>query len=62
VIFGTDGTYLGGFGALGKADDQLGFAWGLVVLDDGIYVADAGGVADVRLSSLLRKFEPVDLP
>ena len=54
--------YLGGFGPLGAGDADLGFPWGLVVTDDGIYTADAGAVPDVGLSSLIRKFEPIAFP
>jgi outer membrane protein assembly factor BamB len=60
LIFAADGTYLGGFGPLGIGDGDLGFPWGLIVDDTGIYVADAGAAADLR--SVLRKFEPIDFP
>jgi hypothetical protein len=59
LVFDVDGTLLGGFGPRGAGRDQLGFPWGLVVKDDGIYVADAGGIAEFGLSSLIRKFEPI---
>ena len=61
-VFDPDGSYLGGFGPLGAGDADLGFPWGLVVTDDGIYTADAGAVPDVGLSSLIRKFEPIAFP
>ena len=61
-VFDPDGTYLGGFGPLGGGDADLGFPWGLVVTDDGIYTADAGAVPDVGLKSLIRKFEPIAFP
>ena len=61
-VFDPDGTYLGGFGPLGAGDADLGFPWGLVVTDDGIYTADAGAVPDVGLTSLIRKFEPIAFP
>ena len=61
-VFDPDGTYLGGFGPLGAGDADLGFPWGLVVTDDGIYTADAGAVRDVGLASLIRKFEPIAFP
>jgi outer membrane protein assembly factor BamB len=61
-LFDTDGTYLGGFGPPGAGDADLGFPWGLVITDDGIYVADAGAVDGVGLSSLIRKFTPVQFP
>jgi eukaryotic-like serine/threonine-protein kinase len=62
VIFDPDGTYLGGFGPPGTGDADLGFAWGLVVDDDGIVIADAGGVPEFGLRSVLRKFEPIAFP
>ena len=61
-IFAPDGRFLGGFGALGSGDADLGFPAGLVVADDGIYVSDAGGVPDVGLRSLIRKFAPIAFP
>ena len=61
-VFDPDGSYLGGFGPLGAGDADLGFPWGLVVTDDGIYTADAGAVPDVGLTSLIRKFEPIAFP
>jgi outer membrane protein assembly factor BamB len=61
-VFDDDGTYLGGFGALGVGDADLGFPWGLVVNDDGIYVADASGVGDIGMRSAIRKFEPITFP
>ena len=61
-IFAPDGHFLGGFGALGSGDADLGFPAGLVVADDGIYVSDAGGVQDVGLRSLIRKFAPIVFP
>jgi eukaryotic-like serine/threonine-protein kinase len=59
LVFAPDGTYLGGFAPLGIGDGDLGFAWGLVVDSNGIYVADAGAVDGRR--SALRKFEPIVL-
>ena len=60
LVFDSDATYLGGFGALGIGDADLGFPWGLVVTDDGIYVADAGAAEGSR--SAIRKFEPIVFP
>jgi outer membrane protein assembly factor BamB len=57
LVFTPDGTYLGGFGALGVADGELGFPWGLVVDESGIYISDAGAVEGQR--SVIRKFEPI---
>jgi outer membrane protein assembly factor BamB len=62
LVFGADGAYLGGFGSLGAGDADLGFPWGLVVTDDGIYVADASGVGDIGMRSAIRKFEPITFP
>lgn len=62
VVFDTDGHYLGGFGPLGGGDADLGFPWGLVVTDDGIYVADAGAVIGAPYRSLIRKFDPLTFP
>ena len=61
LVFDADGTYLGGFGPLGTGDADLGFPWGLVVTDDGIYIADAGGAEDIARSAI-RKFEPITFP
>lgn len=47
LVFDPDGTYLGGFGPLGAGDAELGFPWGIVVAEDGIYVSDAGGLEEV---------------
>jgi outer membrane protein assembly factor BamB len=58
AIFSPDGTYLGGFGALGTGPAEMTFPWGLVVTKDGIYVTDAEAPAEVAL----KKFEPVQLP
>ena len=58
VIFAPDGTYLGGFGAIGTGESELKFPWGLIVTNDGIYVADAMAPAALGL----RKFAPVDFP
>jgi len=57
-VFDSDASYLGGFGPLGGADDELGFPWGIVVTGDGIYVTDVGGM-EPGLSSRIRKFEPI---
>jgi len=35
---------------------------GLVVTDEGVYVADASGVGDIGLRSAVRKFEPIAFP
>ena len=61
LVFDSDASYLGGFGPLGGADDELGFPWGVVVTDDGIYVSDVGGM-EPGLSSRIRKFEPIAIP
>jgi hypothetical protein len=60
-VFAADGTYLGGFGAAGGGENELGFPWGMAVRDDGIVISDAGG-AGFGWSSLLRKLEPIDFP
>jgi outer membrane protein assembly factor BamB len=60
LVFEADGTYLGGIGLVGTDDADLGFPWGLVVTDDGIYTADAGGAEGTR--SAIRKFEPISFP
>jgi outer membrane protein assembly factor BamB len=62
LVFDADGGYLGGFGAVGTGDADLGFPWGLVVTDDGIYIADASGVGDIGMRSAIRKFEPITFP
>jgi outer membrane protein assembly factor BamB len=62
LVFGTDGTYLGGFGPLGGGQSELGFPWGLVITTDGIYVGDPGGLHEFGYSSLVRKFEPITFP
>jgi hypothetical protein len=62
LVYDTYGTHLGGFGSLGSGDAELGFPWGIVVADDGIYVSDAGGLPGVGYRSLIRKFEPVVIP
>jgi eukaryotic-like serine/threonine-protein kinase len=62
LVFDVDGTYLGGFGPLGSGESELGFPFGLVVTDDGIYASDAGGLPDFGFTSLIRKFEPVTFP
>lgn len=62
VVFDLDGTYLGGFGPVGAGDSDLGFPFGLVVTDDGIYASDAGGLPDFGFTSLIRKFEPITFP
>ena len=58
LVFGQDGTYLGGFGPVGSGETEMSFPWGLVVADDGIYVTDAYAPAD----HALRKFEPIVFP
>ena len=60
LIFGPDGSYLGGFGPLGAGDADLGFPWGIVVDASGITVSDPGGLAGYR--SAIRHFDPVSLP
>jgi sugar lactone lactonase YvrE len=60
LVFAPDGTYLGGFGPLGIGDDQLGFPWGLIVEEGGIYISDAGVVEGIGLQGVIRKFAPVD--
>lgn len=60
LIFGPDGSYLGGFGTLGAGDADLGFPWGIVVDASGITVTDPGSVAGYR--SAIRHFDPVSLP
>jgi outer membrane protein assembly factor BamB len=60
LVFEADGTYLGGVGPVGTGDTDLGFPWGLVVTNDGIYTADAGGAEGGR--NAIRKFEPITLP
>lgn len=60
LIFGPDGSYLGGFGPLGAGDADLGFPWGIVVDASGITVSDPGSVAGYR--SAIRHFDPVSLP
>jgi len=62
VVFDADGTYLGGFGRLGSGEADLGFAWGIVITDSGILTSDAGGLPDVGLTSLIRKFATIDFP
>lgn len=62
VVFASDGTYLGGFGSLGTGDADLGFAWGLVVLPDGIVTSDSGGTAEFGYRSVIRKFGPIAFP
>jgi outer membrane protein assembly factor BamB len=61
LVFDAQGAYLGGFGPVGAGIDQLGFPWGIVVADDGIYVADAGSQPDVGFASFIRKFSPIRL-
>ena len=62
LVFGPDGSCLGGFGKLGRGDTDLGFAASVIVDQTGIYVSDAGGVApDLGLRSAIRKFEPLPL-
>ena len=60
LVFEAEGTYLGGVGLVGTGDADLVFPWGLVVTDDGIYTADAGGAEESR--SAVRKFEPITFP
>ena len=62
LVFDVDGTYLGGFGPLGAGEAELGFPWGAVVADEGIYVSDVGGLEGVGYRSLIRKFEPIRFP
>lgn len=62
AIFSPDSRFLGGFGAFGGGDTDLAFTTGIVVADDGIYVADAGGLPDIGFRSLIRKFEPIQFP
>jgi outer membrane protein assembly factor BamB len=62
LVFDVDGTYLGGFGPLGAGGAELGFPWGVVVADDGIYVSDVGGLEGVGYRSLIRKFERIRFP
>lgn len=46
VVFARDGRYLGGFGALGGDDGELGFPWGLVIDASGdLFICDAGEAA-----------------
>jgi len=59
LVFGSDGSCLGGFGPEGTSDGQVAFPWGIVVDDTGIYVADAGGVPDMGFRSSITKFEPL---
>jgi len=61
-VFAADGTYLGGFGPYGGGEAQLGFTTGIVVVADGIYVDDAGGLPGYGLSSKVRKFAPISFP
>jgi hypothetical protein len=60
LIFGPEGSYLGGFGAVGARDADLGFPWGIVVDARGITISDPGGLAGFR--SAIRHFDPVSLP
>jgi outer membrane protein assembly factor BamB len=62
VVFGPDGSCLGGFGKLGAGDADLGFTVDLIVDETGIYTSDAGGLPDFGLRSAIRKFEPIDFP
>jgi 6-bladed beta-propeller len=62
LVYDIDGTYLGGLGPLGAGEAELGFPWGIIVADDGIYVSDAGGLPGVGYRSLIRRFEPVLIP
>ena len=59
MVYDVDGTALGGFGLRGAARDELGFPWGIVVNEDGIYVADAGALPEFGMSSYIRKFSPI---
>ena len=59
LVYNRDGTFVGGFGSRGAARDELGFPWGIVVTDHGIYVADAGALPEYGLSSYIRKFAPI---
>jgi eukaryotic-like serine/threonine-protein kinase len=60
LVFDPEGKYLGGFGLMGVGDADLFFPWGIVVTDDGIYIADPSGVEGGR--STIRKFEPITFP
>jgi hypothetical protein len=62
LVFAQDGSYLGGFGHAGTGDTDLGFPWGIVVDESGIFVSDASGIPDIGLRSAIRKFEPIDFP
>jgi outer membrane protein assembly factor BamB len=58
LVFGPDGSCLGGFGKFGTGDEQLAFPSDVFVDDTGIYVSDAG-IPDMGLRSAIRKFEPL---
>jgi outer membrane protein assembly factor BamB len=54
LAFSPDGSYAGGFGEVGSAEDDITFPSGLLIEDDGIVVADAG--SEFGFASRLRKF------
>src|SRR5262245_28666269 len=60
-VYDTSGAFVGGFGLNGGGDAELGFPWGIVVTEDGIYVADGGETAfpGRGYTSLLRRFTPI---
>lgn len=58
LVFGKDGQYLGGWGAVGSADGELLFTTGVLVAADGtVYVGDRGTQPDPGQPSRVQAFQ-----